>query len=69
MSEWQGDDRRQKVSLSDEQVKEIVALVTEKVLEQVYLNVGKEVLTKLFWVVGAAAVGVYAWLKSKGLVN
>lgn len=40
----------------------------EKLTNQVYQEVGKSVVQKLFYVVGICAVGLYLWLKSKGVI-
>jgi len=41
----------------------------EKLTDHVYRQVGKGVIGKLFWIVGVSAVGVYLFLKSKGIIS
>lgn len=41
----------------------------EKITKQIYQSVGQSIIHKLFWLVGAVAVGFAAWLHSKGFFN
>lgn len=60
-------------NLSDEQMDLIAEKAAEKAVAKitavVYQNVGKSVIERLFWLVGALAVGAYFFLKSKGLIE
>lgn len=59
-------------NLSEEQIEMIAekaaAKAIEKLTSHVYQEVGKSVASKLFYIVGACALGVWLWLKSKGIV-
>lgn len=59
-------------NLSEEQIELIAekaaAKAIEKLTTHVYQEVGKSVVSKLFYIVGACALGVWLWLKSKGIV-
>lgn len=55
--------------LTDEQIEHLVEKVTEKVIENVYTSVGKSVVTKFFWVVGVAAVGLVTYLAGIGHIK
>jgi transposase len=58
--------------LTEEQIEEIAERAAEramqKLTDQMYKQVGKSVVSKLFWIVGVISVGLYLWLKQKGLV-
>lgn len=47
-------------------MEEIAEKAAQKTLDKVALDVGRNVISKVFWVAGAAAVAVYLWLKDKG---
>jgi hypothetical protein len=36
--------------------------------DHMYREVGKSVVSKLFWIIGVISIGLYMWLKQKGLV-
>lgn len=59
-------------NLSEEQIEMIAEKAAEKAIEKltshVYQEVGKSVVSKLFYIVGACALGIWLWLKSKGIV-
>lgn len=38
----------------------------EKITAHIYQNVGKSVVEKTFWIVGAVSIMLYFWLSSKG---
>ena len=40
----------------------------EKLTGDVYKAVGKSVISKFLWIVGASAVGAWLWMKKMGLV-
>lgn len=59
-------------TLTEEQIDAIAERAAEKAIQKVtdhsYKEVGREVLQKLFYIVGAAVIGATLWLKSKGWV-
>ncbi len=59
-------------TLTEEQIEEIAERAAEramaKLTDHMYKQVGKSVVSKLFWIVGIISVGLYLWLKQKGLV-
>lgn len=59
--------------LTNEQLEQIAEMAAEKAVEKitatVYQNVGKSVIGKFTWIVGAITVGIYFWLKSKGFIE
>ena len=54
------------VQLTDAQIDEIAEKTAERAFQKIYQNVGKSVLTKLTWMVGAAVVGLSMWLGGNG---
>lgn len=68
---YEGPERR-KMPLSEEQIESIAERAAEKAMEKltghIYQEVGKGVVSKLFWLIGASAVGIGLWLKSKNLI-
>ena len=57
---------------TEEQIEEIAERAAEramkKLTDHMYKEVGRSVVSKLFWIVGIISVGMYLWLKQKGLV-
>lgn len=66
MDEYQGPERRQFPQLSDEQIERIAERAAEVALEKVYTSIGKSVVSKFLWMVGAATLAVAAWLNGSG---
>ena len=54
------------VTLTDEQLEALVEKVTERVIQNVYISIGKNVVTRFFWVVGLGSVALLAWLNGNG---
>lgn len=40
-----------------------------KFKEMLFLEIGRGVFNRLFWIIGVLAVAAYTWAKSKGLVS
>lgn len=59
-------------TLTEEQIEEIAERAAEramrKLTDHMYKQVGKSVVSKLFWIVGVISVGLYMWLKQKGVL-
>lgn len=58
---------------SDEAVLEKIAekaaeKAIKKLTNHVYQEVGRSVISKFVYVVGACSLGLYLWLKSKGVI-
>jgi len=72
---YTGMDRRveRHVILTDEQLDAIAEAAAEravaKITDHVYRQVGKSLISKLIWVVGALGTAVYLWLQSRGVVK
>lgn len=69
MDAYSGPDRRSQPHLTDAQIEMIAERAAEKALEKVYSEVGKSVAHKLLWMLGAAVIGLFAWLSGHGLVK
>ena len=58
--------------LTDPELEMIAERAAEKAIEKltqhVYQEVGKSVISKLVYIVGVCTVGLYLWLRSKGVV-
>ena len=65
--DYQGPERRSG-TLSDEQIEQIAERAAEKALEKVYAQIGKSIVHKFLWLVGAASLAVLAWLKGSGKI-
>lgn len=54
-------------------MEELAELAAEKAVKKltatIYQEIGKNVLAKLFWIVGALCAGFFLWLKGKGLLD
>ncbi|WP_374520398.1 hypothetical protein [Hydrogenophaga sp.] len=59
--------------LTESQIDEIAERAAEKAVakltEQVYREVGKNVVQKFVYVVGASSIALFLWLQSKGLIK
>jgi len=56
-------------SLTDKEIEDIVEKGTERVIENVYTSVGRSVVTKFFWFVGVAAIGIVTYLAGVGHIK
>lgn len=65
--------RKQAVQLTDDQIEEIAEKEAEKAVEkmtnQIYLEVGKGVVKKALYLIGAFIVGAGIWAKAKGWIS
>jgi hypothetical protein len=57
------------VTLTDEQLEVLVEKVTEKVIENVYISIGQNVVKKFFWIVGISTGILLAWLSGNGHIK
>ena len=63
---YYGKERRAIQHLSDEQINTIAERAAEVALERVYTQIGKSVVSKVLWLLGAASLAVVAWLNGAG---
>lgn len=59
-------ERRTRPHLSEEQIEQIAERAAEVALEKVYTQIGKSVISKFMWLVGAATLAIFAYVKGKG---
>ena len=57
---------QQPFQLSEEQLDAIAERAAERALAKVYEQIGRSVVTKILWVLGAAALALAAYLKGIG---
>ena len=57
---------RQFPQLSDDQIERIAERAAQVALEKVYTSIGKSVVSKFLWLVGAGALAVAAWMNGSG---
>jgi hypothetical protein len=67
------DRRKPSVQLTDEQIDEIAERAAKKAVEQmtnqIYMEVGKGVVKKALYLLGALIVGAGIWAKAKGWIS
>jgi len=67
------DRRKPSVHLTDEQIDEIAERAAKKAVEQmtnqIYMEVGKGVVKKALYLLGAFIVGAGIWAKAKGWIS
>lgn len=60
------------LTLTDQQIEEIAERAAEramkKLTDHMYKEVGRGVVNKLFWIIGVISVGLYLWLRQKGVL-
>jgi hypothetical protein len=54
------------VELTDDQINAIAEKAAEVAFQKIYQEVGKSVLKKMAWLVGAATIGAAMWLGGNG---
>lgn len=64
--DYQGPERRTAPTLTEEQIDTIAERAAERALEKVYAQIGKSIVQKFLWLVGAASLAVLAWMKGSG---
>ena len=52
--------------LSESQIEAIAERAAEVALERVYTQIGRSVVNKVMWAIGAAALAIAAWLNGAG---
>ena len=57
-----GEERRKNVWLTDEQIE----IIRERILASVYEDIGRSLVKKILWVLGALLAALLGWLAAKG---
>jgi hypothetical protein len=60
------NERRATPHLTQEQIEAIAERAAEVALERVYTQIGKSVVNKFLWVIGALALAAFAYFKGLG---
>ena len=72
MSEQQNPCHPNCPLLDDSELEKIAERAAEKAIKKltnhVYQEVGKSVVSKFVYIVGACSIGLYLWMKSKGVI-
>lgn len=63
---YDGPERRAATVLTEAQMEAIAERAAERALEKVYASVGRSIITKILWMVGATAIALAAYLKGIG---
>lgn len=70
--EYKGPNRRAEVHLSDDQIDKIAEKAAEKAVEKmtagVYQSIGKSVVERAFYIIGALSLGLWLWAKKEGII-
>lgn len=62
---YEGEERRSHPPLTEEMMDAIAERAAKRVMDNVYREVGKSLLTKLVWAVGVVGVAIAMWLSGK----
>ncbi len=73
--EYQGPERRKRF-ISEVEIEELADKAAEKASDKtieklphlLYMEVGRSVVNRLFYIIGVISVAAYLWLKAKGIV-
>jgi hypothetical protein len=60
-----GEERRKSAWLTDEQIEAI----RERILASVYEDIGRSLVKKILWILGALLVALLSWLAAKGYIK
>lgn len=60
------NESKPETPLTHEQIEEIAQRAAEVALERVYTQIGKSVVNKFLWVIGALALAAFAYFKGLG---
>lgn len=68
MSDWNGEERRKTVELTERQIEEIAQRAAEVALNNVYTAVGRSVVSKFLWLCGFLGAALAAWATAHGYI-
>lgn len=63
--EWNGDERRTHQPISEELMEQIAERAAKRVMDNVYREVGRSLLTKIVWAAGVLGVALAMWVSGK----
>ena len=59
------DSKERRTSLTPEEIEHIKA----QILDSIYKDIGKNVVSKVLWLFGAICLAAFAWLSAKGILR
>ena len=62
---YEGEERREYGKLSSEEVE----LIKQQILASIYEDIGRSVVKKIAWALGAVLIALLAWLGAKGYIK
>ncbi|MFO0253373.1 MAG: hypothetical protein ACK52V_04585 [Betaproteobacteria bacterium] len=65
MREWDGDERRAHPPMTEEMMDAIAERAAKRVMDNVYREVGKSLMTKIVWAAGVLGVAIAMWVSGK----
>lgn len=57
------------INLTDDELEELVEKVTERVLNNMYSSVGRNVIQKFTWIVGVLVISILTYFAGSGHIN
>ena len=73
MNIYEGEERRARGILSDEEIEIIAERAAEKAMlkmtNQLYQDIGKGVISKLLYLIGIVTIAAWAWLHANGWIK
>ena len=61
---YAGPERRRSPLSADD-----IEAIKKQILDSVYADIGKSIVTKLLWISGAVLTALFAWLSIKGHIK
>jgi hypothetical protein len=65
MSEYTGEERRAHPPLTEEMMDAIAERAAKRVMDNVYREVGRSLITKVVWAAGVLGVAIAMWVSGK----
>jgi len=65
MNDYTGEERRAHQHITEEMMDAIAERAAKRVMDNVYREVGRSLLTKVTWAVGVLGVAIAMWVSGK----
>lgn len=65
MSDYTGEERRAHPPLTEEMMDAIAERAAKRVMDNVYREVGRSLITKIVWAAGVLGVAIAMWVSGK----
>jgi hypothetical protein len=65
MNEYTGEERRAHQPITEEMMDAIAERAAKRVMDNVYREVGRSLLTKIVWAAGVLGVAIAMWVSGK----